>query len=129
MWWYSLYLASRWIVRIYVVTWFSWSNRTLKFGQEYISEIGREPPYSRLMNSNFETIWNKNSSAHELLSKKYSLFFTFHGQKWCQIFEPIKTLGVIFGNETWKIWQTFSIKVLAHSSSYCKLFQNWNSSI
>ena len=52
------------------------------------------------MNFNFETIGYKNSSAHELLSKKYATFFTFYGQKWRQIFEPIKTLGVIFEHET-----------------------------
>ena len=52
------------------------------------------------MNFNLETIGNKNSSAHKLLSKKYATFFTFHGQKLRQIFEPIKTLDVIFGHET-----------------------------
>ena len=52
------------------------------------------------MNFNFEKNGYKNSSAHELLSKKYVIFFTFHGQKWRQIFEPIKTLDVIFGHET-----------------------------
>ena len=52
------------------------------------------------MNFNFETIGYKTSSAHELLSKKYATFFTLHGQKWRQIFEPIKTLDVIFGHET-----------------------------
>ena len=36
------------------------------------------------MNFNFETVGYKNSSAQELLSKKYATFFTFHGQKWCQ---------------------------------------------
>ena len=50
------------------------------------------------MKSNFETIGYKNSSAHELLSKKYATFFTFHGRKWRQIFESIKTLDVIFGH-------------------------------
>ena len=54
------------------------------------------------MNLNFETIGFRNSSAHELLSKKYATFVTFHGQKWRQIFEPIKTLDVIFGHETQK---------------------------
>ena len=49
------------------------------------------------MNFNFERIGYKNSSAHELLSKK---IVTFCGQKWRQIFEPIKTLDVIFGHET-----------------------------
>ena len=49
---------------------------------------------------NLETIGYKNSSAHELLSKKYATFVTFHGQIWRQIFEPIKTLDVIFGHET-----------------------------
>ena len=33
------------------------------------------------MNFYFETISDENSSAHELLSKKYAIFFTFHGQK------------------------------------------------
>ena len=32
------------------------------------------------MNFNFETIGYKNSSVHELLSKKYATFVTFHGQ-------------------------------------------------
>ena len=44
------------------------------------------------MNFNFETIGYKNSSAHEILAKKYAIFVTFHGQKWRQILEPIKTL-------------------------------------
>ena len=52
------------------------------------------------MNFNFETIGYKNSSAHELLSKKYAPLVTFHGQKSRQIFEPIKTLDDIFGHET-----------------------------
>ena len=52
------------------------------------------------MNFNSEKIGYKNSSAHEFLSKKYATFFTIHGQKWRQIFEPIKTLDVIFGHET-----------------------------
>ena len=55
------------------------------------------------MNFYFETIGNKNSSAHELLSKKYPTIFTFHGQKWRQIFEPIKTVDVILGDETQKL--------------------------
>ena len=52
------------------------------------------------MDFNFETIGYKNSSAHELLSKIHATFFMFHGQKRRQIFEPIKTLDAIFGNET-----------------------------
>ena len=52
------------------------------------------------MNFNYEKIGYKNSSAHELSSKKYATFFTIHGQKWRQIFEPIKTLDVIFDHET-----------------------------
>ena len=52
------------------------------------------------MKFNSEKIGHKNSSARELLSKKYATFFTIHGQKWRQIFEPIKTLDVIFGHET-----------------------------
>ena len=52
------------------------------------------------MNFDSEKIGFKNSSAHELLSKKYATFFTIYGQKWRQIFEPIKTLDVIFGHET-----------------------------
>ena len=52
------------------------------------------------MNFKFETIGYKNSSAHEFLSKNHAIFFKFHGQKWRQIFEPIKTLDVIFGRET-----------------------------
>ena len=52
------------------------------------------------MNFNCEKIGNKNSSAHELLSKKYATILTFYGQKWRQIFEPIKTLDVIFGHKT-----------------------------
>ena len=52
------------------------------------------------MNFNSEKIGYKNSSAHEHLSKKYAAFFTIHGQKWRQFFEPIKTLDVIFSHET-----------------------------
>ena len=52
------------------------------------------------MNYHLETIGYKNSSAHELLSKKYATFFTFHGQKWRQIFGPIENLDIIFGHET-----------------------------
>ena len=52
------------------------------------------------MNFNSEKIGHKNSSAHELLPKKYVTFFTIHGQEWRQNFEPIKTLDVIFGHET-----------------------------
>ena len=52
------------------------------------------------MNFNSEKNGYKISSAHERLSKKYATFFTIHGQKWRQIFEPIKTLDVIFGHET-----------------------------
>ena len=32
------------------------------------------------MKFNSEKIGHKNSSAHELLSKKYATFFTIHGQ-------------------------------------------------
>ena len=52
------------------------------------------------MSSNSEKIGYKNSSAQTLLSKKCATFFTIHGQKWRQIFEPIKTLDIIFGHET-----------------------------
>ena len=52
------------------------------------------------MNFNSEKIGYKNSSAHELLSKKYATFCAINGQKWRQIFEPIKTLDVIFGHES-----------------------------
>ena len=52
------------------------------------------------MNFNFETIGYKNSSAHELLSKKYSIFFTFHDQKWRQGFWLVQKFDVIFGHET-----------------------------
>ena len=51
------------------------------------------------MNFDFETIGYKNSSAHDLLSNKYAIFFKFHGQKCRQILEPIKTRDVIFGHE------------------------------
>ena len=47
------------------------------------------------MNFNSEKNGYKISNAHELLSKKYATFFTIHGQKWRQIFEPIKTLRVL----------------------------------
>ena len=40
------------------------------------------------MNFNSEKIGYKNLSAHEFLSKKYA------------IFEPVKTLDVIFGHES-----------------------------
>ena len=52
------------------------------------------------MNFNSEKIGYKNSSAQQLLSKKYATFFTIHGQIWRQIFEPIKTPDVILGHET-----------------------------
>ena len=52
------------------------------------------------MNFNFETIGYKDSSAHELLSKKFATFVTFYGQKWRPIFAPINILDVIFGHET-----------------------------
>ena len=52
------------------------------------------------MNFNSEKNGYKISSTHERLSKKYATFFTIHRQKWRQIFEPIKTLDVIFGHET-----------------------------
>ena len=38
------------------------------------------------MNFNSEKIGYKNSSAHELLSKKYTTFCTIHGQKGRQAF-------------------------------------------
>ena len=81
------------------------------------------------MNFNSEKIGYKNSSAHEFLSKKYATFFTIHGQKWRQIFEQIKTLDVIFGHETQKMWHIFSMKIRAYSSSYYQFFQNWKSLI
>ena len=52
------------------------------------------------MNFNFEKIGYKNSSAHELLSKKYATFFTFHGQKWRQAFWLVQKFDVIFGHES-----------------------------
>ena len=52
------------------------------------------------MNFNFETIGYKNSCAHELLSKKYAIFFTFHGQKWRQGIGLVQKFDVIFGHET-----------------------------
>ena len=52
------------------------------------------------MNFNSAKNGYKILSAHERLSKTYATFFTIHGQKWRQIFEPIKTLDVIFGHET-----------------------------
>ena len=51
------------------------------------------------MNFNSETIGNKNSSVHELLSKKYAILFTFHGQKWRQGFWLVQNFDVIFGHE------------------------------
>ena len=45
------------------------------------------------MNFHSEKIGHKNSSAHELLSKKYFTFFTIHCQEWRQIFEPTKTIS------------------------------------
>ena len=48
------------------------------------------------MNFNSEKIGYKNSSAHELLPKKYATFSTIHDQKWRQ---PIKMLDVIFGQK------------------------------
>ena len=52
------------------------------------------------MHFNFEAIGYNNSSAHELLSKKYATFVTVHGQKWRQNFEPIKIFSIMFGHET-----------------------------
>ena len=52
------------------------------------------------MNINFERIGNKNSSVYGILSKNFAYFFSFHGQKGRQIFEPIKIVDVIFGHET-----------------------------
>ena len=49
---------------------------------------------------NSEKIANKNSSAHELLSKKYGTFFTFHGQKWRQAFWLVQKFDVIFDHES-----------------------------
>ena len=52
------------------------------------------------MNFNFETtnmlkeLESLESSATELLSKKYAIFVMFHGQKWRQMFGPIKTLEI-----------------------------------
>ena len=54
------------------------------------------------MNFNSETIGNKNSSAHEILSEKYATFVTFHGQKWRQGFWLVQEFDVIFGRETFK---------------------------
>ena len=51
------------------------------------------------MNFNSEKYAYKNLSAHEIVSK-YATFFTIHGQKLRQIFEPVKTLDVIFGHES-----------------------------
>ena len=50
------------------------------------------------MNFNFETIGYENSSAHELLSKKYATFVTFHDQKWRQGFWLVQKFDVIFGH-------------------------------
>ena len=47
------------------------------------------------MNFNFEKIGYKNSIAHELLSKKYAIFFYIHGQKWSQGFWLIQKFDVI----------------------------------
>ena len=52
------------------------------------------------MNFNSEKIGYKNSSAHELLSKKFATFFTFHGQKWRQAFWFVQKFDVIFGHES-----------------------------
>ena len=52
------------------------------------------------MNFDSEKIGFKNSSAQELSSKKFATFLMIHGQKWRQIFKPIKTLDVIFIHET-----------------------------
>ena len=45
------------------------------------------------MNFNFETIGYKNLSAHELLSKKYYIFFTFHGQNDVKFLNQSKPLA------------------------------------
>ena len=45
MLWYLVYLPLRCMFRIYDITWFRWWNRALKIGQEYIREIGCEPPW------------------------------------------------------------------------------------
>ena len=51
------------------------------------------------MNFNSEKNGYKNSSAHELLSKKFAAFFTFYGQKWRQAFWLVHKFDVIFGHE------------------------------
>ena len=51
------------------------------------------------MNFNIETIGYKNSSAHELLSKKYAIFFAFHGRKRRQGFWLVQKFDVIFGHK------------------------------
>ena len=78
------------------------------------------------MNFNSAKNGYKILSAHERLSKTYATFFTIHGRKWRQIFEPIKTLDVFLAMKRKKNWHIFSIKVRAHSSSYNQFFQNWN---
>ena len=52
------------------------------------------------MNFNSEKISYKNSSAHELSSKKYATFSTIHDQKWRQAFWLVKKFDVIFGHES-----------------------------
>ena len=49
LWEYLVEQASKCAIRIYPITWFSGPNLPLKFGQEYITEIGREQLYPWLI--------------------------------------------------------------------------------
>ena len=75
------------------------------------------------MKFNFETIVYKNSSANEILSKKYAIFFTFHGQNDANGFEWFKNLTSFLTMKR-KNMAYFLIKFRAHSSSSYQLFHN-----
>ena len=56
------------------------------------------------MNFNYETIGKKNSSAHELLSKKYATIFTIHGQ--------IQTFAISVINTSLKSILELKVKII-----------------
>ena len=78
------------------------------------------------MNFNSEKNGYKNSSAHELLSKKYATFLQFMAKNDVIFLNQLKRLMSFSAMKRKKVY-IFSLKVCAHSSSYNHFFQNWNS--
>ena len=73
-----MYLVSECMIRVGAVTWLSWWNRALKLGQEYISEIGREPPYTRrtfIFGCNDELFEENESGTFHQVSNRWSTMF------------------------------------------------------